>query len=308
MLQRDELSLDCSVWRDAYLVYLSHERRYAALTIKHYCRDLAEFSEFCQRNHIALLSDVDIHQVRAFIAQLHRQGKGGRSLQRVLSSLRSLYNFLIREKALQVNPALGVRAPKVPRKLPTVLDADQMNGLLSINDEDPLALRDRAILELVYSSGLRLAEVVSLNETDIDFADQTVRVTGKGSKTRVVPIGRYAINALQNWLKPRLSLAAVDELALFVSRRGQRIAGRSVQQRFRYWANKQGLGTTLHPHMLRHSFASHLLESSGDLRAVQELLGHANISTTQIYTHVDFQHLAKVYDQAHPRARKQKTE
>lgn len=306
MLKRDALGLDSSEWRQAYQTYLVTERRYAALTVKHYWRDLAEFCAFCQDQAIDSLAAVDIHHVRSFIARLHRRGRGGRSLQRVLSSLRSLFNYLLREKAVTVNPAQGVRAPKSPRKLPAVLDADQMNSLLTITDQDPLAVRDRAILELVYSSGLRLAEVVSLNRMDIDMADHSVRVTGKGSKTRLLPIGRHAHAALQDWLKQRSLLALPSEPALFISRRGRRLACRSVQQRFRHWAQKQGLATDLHPHMLRHSFASHVLESSGDLRAVQELLGHADISTTQIYTHVDFQHLARVYDEAHPRARKRK--
>jgi len=221
--------------------------------------------------------------------------------------LRSFYQFLIRKHQLKNNPAIDIRAPKTARTLPDTLDADTLTQLLEIPGDSILAIRDRAIMELFYSSGLRLSELVNLDTCDIDLNENILRATGKGNKTRILPIGRKAAEALNNWLQQRVILAKVEEQALFVSQRGSRISTRSVQQRLNYWRKKQGLEQHIHPHKLRHSFASHILESSGDLRAVQELLGHADISTTQIYTHLDFQHLAKVYDKAHPRARKKKT-
>lgn len=288
--------------------YLRTERRLSPLTQKHYRRDLETVVEFCDRQGIRDWPEIDSHRVRAFIAWQHRQGLSSSSLQRCLSALRSFFNFLLREEVVTHNPAKGIRAPRSGRKLPAALDVDQVSRLMEIPGKEPLQIRDRAMLELLYSSGLRLAELVSLNLQDIDLRDATVRVTGKGAKTRVVPIGRMAREALQQWLKTRVALAGVEESALFVSQRGSRITPRNVQMRLREWGIKQGLDSRLHPHKLRHSFASHMLESSRDLRAVQELLGHADISTTQIYTHLDFQHLASVYDQAHPRARKKRSE
>ena len=306
MLRHESLSIIDKSWRQAFRDHLVNERRYAALTVKHYLRDIDCFIDYCRSAAIDSLAQVDSHLLRRFVAFRHRQGQSGRSLQRCLSSLRALFNYLIREDAIKLNPVAGIRAPKTERKLPELLDADQMSVLLAIDEGDDLARRDAALLELVYSSGLRLAEVAALDLTDIDFSDAVVRVTGKGSKTRVVPVGRQAIGCLRLWLPVRNRLAAADESALFVSGRGNRLSHRAIQQRVRHWAVKQGMPLAVHPHMLRHSFASHLLESSGDLRAVQELLGHADISTTQIYTHVDFQHLTRVYDQAHPRARKRR--
>ncbi len=246
--------------------------------------------------------------MRAFVSWRHRQGIGGRSLQRNLSAIRAFYKFLLDEGIVTHNPAEEIFAPKTPRKLPKALDVDQTARLVEIDSADPLAQRDRAILELMYSSGLRLSELVTLDVDEVDLDDAMVSVLGKGNKRRYVPVGRYAIEALKRWLPVRATLAGSPEEALFVSRRGQRLGARAVQERLRLWAIRQGLAVHVHPHMLRHSFASHLLESSGDLRAVQELLGHADISTTQVYTHLDFQHLAKVYDAAHPRARKKKTQ
>jgi integrase/recombinase XerC len=224
-----------------------------------------------------------------------------------LSSLRSFYQFLIRKHQLKNNPAIDIRAPKTARSLPDTLDVDALSQLLDIPADSILAIRDRAMMELFYSSGLRLSELTNLDLDSIDLVENSLRAIGKGNKTRILPIGRKAAEALQNWLSKRDTMAKPDESALFVSNRGKRISTRSVQQRLNYWQQKQGLDQHIHPHKLRHSFASHILESSGDLRAVQELLGHADISTTQIYTHLDFQHLAKVYDNAHPRARKKKT-
>ena len=273
-------------------------------TQKAYQRDLNSLTEYCDVQDIEHWQDIDGRQIQSFIAWRHRQGIGGRSLQRNLSAVRAFYRYLIAQGIARQNPANGILAPKSARRLPKALDADQAAQLVEIDATEPLEIRDRAILELIYSSGLRLSELISLDLDSIDYADALITVTGKGKKTRTVPIGRHAIKALQAWLKVRADFCKAEEKAIFVSRRGVRISPRSVQQRLKQWAIKQGLPNHVHPHMLRHSFASHLLESSGDLRAVQELLGHADISTTQIYTHLDFQHLAKVYDEAHPRAHK----
>ncbi len=273
-----------------------------------YQRDLDHLQNYCDKHDISKWSALDGRQLRGFVAERHRQGIGGRSLQRNLSAVRTFYSYLLKEAKVKNNPAEGIIAPKSPRKLPKVLDADQTVQLVEINEEDTLAIRDRAMLELIYSSGLRLAELISLNLSDIDFNDRILTVTGKGKKTRIVPVGQHAIKAIKRWLKNRAAMTNESEQALFISNRGKRISSRSVQDRLKQWAIKQGLPIHVHPHMLRHSFASHLLESSGDLRAVQELLGHADISTTQVYTHLDFQHLAQVYDKTHPRAHRKKSD
>jgi len=293
-------------WLAHFAAHLRNERRLSPLTLQHYLHDLQGFLNYCTEAGIAAWADVDAQHVRGFVASHHRRGLSGRSLQRQLSAVRSFYKFLLREGVARHNPAQGIRAPKSGRKLPQPLDPDQVGRLLAPGEGRPEDIRDRAMMELLYSSGLRLAELVSLELTDIDGRDATVRVTGKGAKTRVVPVGRMALQALDAWRQVRPELAAPGETALFVSRRGSRIHPRSVQSRLQLWGQRQGLASRVHPHKLRHSFASHLLESSGDLRAVQELLGHADISTTQIYTHLDFQHLARVYDQAHPRAKKKR--
>jgi integrase/recombinase XerC len=221
-----------------------------------------------------------------------------------LSAARGFFNYLMREGVLKSNPAIDVRAPKAAKRLPGTLDADQLNQLLDIPAEDALAVRDRAIMELFYSSGLRLSELVGLDIANLDLPDRTVRVLGKGSKTRIVPVGRKADIALRAWLKERVTLAAVEEPALFVGQNGTRLKHRAIQLRISYWAKRKGLPSRVYPHLFRHSFATHLLESSKDLRGVQELLGHADISTTQIYTHLDFAHLARTYDASHPRAKR----
>lgn len=282
------------------LHHLSEHTRHA------YQRDLDHLKKYCANHAIEKWADVDGRQLRGFVAERHRQGIGGRSLQRNLSAIRSFYRYLIKNEEVKNNPAEGIIAPKSPRKLPKVLDADQTAQLVEIDEQDPLAVRDKAMLELIYSSGLRLAELISLNLNDIDYGDRLLTVTGKGNKTRSVPVGQHAIKAIKQWLKNRSNMTNSAEQAMFVSQRGKRISPRSVQDRLKQWAIKQGLPNHVHPHMLRHSFASHLLESSGDLRAVQELLGHADISTTQVYTHLDFQHLSQVYDKAHPRAHRKK--
>jgi len=291
-------------WVERYLDSLEYERRYSPHTLLNYRRDLTSLLGYAQTAPITDWTALDSHHLRQWISQLHRKGLAGRSVQRHLSAARSFLQFLVREKQISHNPGRGLRAPKSPSKLPAVLDVDQVNSLLAGEESTPIALRDQAIMELLYSSGLRLAELVGLNNHDIDLAEAIVTVTGKGSKTRILPVGRMARKALVRWQAARGELASEQEQALFVSNRGTRLAARSVQQRLRHEGRKRGLETPLHPHKLRHSFATHLLESSGDLRAVQELLGHADISTTQVYTHLDFQHLAQVYDKAHPRAKK----
>ena len=273
-------------------------------TRESYGRDLAMLRSFCEEAGIRSWGDLDGRLLRSFVARRHRRGVGGRSLQRNLSAVRAFYRYLIKIGIVSHNPAQGVITPKTPKKLPNALDVDQAVQLVGAAADTLWDCRDRAMLELLYSSGLRLSELVALNMDSVDLEDAVVTVTGKGGKTRRVPVGRYALAALGDWRVQRPQLAGAGESALFVSRSGCRISGRSVQERVRLWAIKSGIGTHVHPHMLRHSFATHILESSGDLRAVQELLGHSDISTTQVYTHLDFQHLAKVYDQAHPRAKK----
>ena len=286
--------------------YLQHEKRYSPHTLSGYKRDLKQFSEWLIAKDNDSILTADSLSIRNWVASLHRQGMGGKTLQRKLSSLRSFYQYLVRNHYLKNNPAVDIRAPKSARTLPKTLDPDTLTQLLAIKSNDILAVRDCAIMELFYSSGLRLSELVDLDIDSIDLQECTLRAIGKGNKTRVLPIGKKAVDALNIWLRRRADMAHSEEISLFVSKRGTRISTRSVQQRLDYWRKKQGLEQHIHPHKLRHSFASHILESSGDLRAVQELLGHADISTTQIYTHLDFQHLAKVYDKAHPRARKKK--
>lgn len=294
-------------WIDRFLAHLAEERRLSPRTVASYRRDLERLFKFVDDGTIAGWDALDVKAVRAYVATLHHAGLSGRSIQRALSALRSFYRYLAREQLLDHNPARGVAAPRVARALPKTLDVDEVARLLAIPDGEPLLSRDRAIVELLYSSGLRLAELISLNVDDVELRDGVVRITGKGNKTRLVPVGRYAREALRNWLRLRSGMAASQETAMFVSRHGKRLSPRSVQVRLRSLGIRQGLADTVHPHRLRHSFASHLLESSGDLRAVQELLGHANISTTQVYTHLDYQHLAQVYDRAHPRARRKRS-
>ena len=301
--------VDASV--EAFLSHLAHVRRVSPHTVSNYRRDLTRVVQFRRDQGLGDWPELREGDVRRYIASRHRAGMSGRSLSRELSALRSLFEYLLREGLAKQNPARGVRAPKTGRKLPNTFDADQLTALIDAGpdqggDDDPLSLRDTAMVELFYSSGLRLAELISVDARDIDTADATLTVTGKGAKTRRVPVGSAALDAIRTWLGVRGLIANDDEPALFVSSRGKRIHPRTVQLRLQHWAQVRGAGRNLHPHLLRHSFASHLLESSGDLRAVQELLGHADISTTQVYTHLDFQHLADVYDKAHPRARRKR--
>jgi integrase/recombinase XerC len=287
-----------------FFVYLKNERGLSVRTLAAYQRDIEQLLKFLESEEIERPEQVTQHHIRAFIAQRHRQGLGGKSLQRLLSAIRGLFRWLLREGLAEHNPATPVRAPKSPRHLPATLDADSIRQLLEIPCDTPLAIRDKAIMELFYSSGLRLSELATLRWEQLDLVSGMVTVTGKGNRTRMVPVGRMATEALLEWRKNRGVFASFEQPFVFVSQRGTPIATRTIQSRIRYWAKRQGIPQNIYPHLLRHSFASHVLESSGDLRAVQELLGHADISTTQIYTHLDFQHLAKVYDKAHPRAKK----
>jgi integrase/recombinase XerC len=298
------MDTESQAWLERFLVYLADERGYSAHTVAAYRRDLVHFADFLNSEQVTQWVQVDIPRVRAYAAWRHRAKLSGRSLQRALSALRVFFRFLAGQEQVKTNPVQHVRAPRAPRKLPMVLDVDQMDRLLAIESDNPLALRDRAIMELAYSSGLRLAELVSADVSSLDLAEGHVDVTGKGRKERRVPVGRFAREALIRWLGVRQGLAQTGETALFVGRQGRRLTARAIQHRMRKWALCLGFDQRVHPHMLRHAFASHLLESSGNLRAVQELLGHADIGTTQIYTHLDFQHLASVYDKAHPRAKK----
>ena len=290
---------------DAFIKHLHH---LSQNSLAAYQRDIRHLQQYCSQQQINDWSELDGRMLRGFVAWRHRQGIGGRSLQRNLSAIRAFFRFLLQQGKVKNNPAEGIVTPKTGRKLPKVLDVDQTQQRVEINADDPLAVRDRAMLELIYSSGLRLSELTGLDVQHLDLRDRLVTVTGKGNKTRTLTIGKHALQALRASLNERASLVAADETALFISQRGKRISQRAVQLRLKEWAVKQGLPNHVHPHMLRHSFASHMLESSGDLRAVQELLGHADISTTQVYTHLDFQHLAQVYDKAHPRAHKKNRE
>lgn len=284
---------------DEFLSHLQVERRVSAHTLDAYRRDLTVLSGWAQAQGRELLA-LKTEDLRAFIAAEHRRGLAPKSLQRRLSACRSLYRWLLKHGRIQASPADGIRAPKAPRKLPQVLDPDEAKALVEVPTDTPLGLRDRALLELFYSSGLRLGELCALRWRDLDLDDGLVTVLGKGSKQRTVPVGSHARTALQAWREER---KAGDKDPVFPGRNGP-ITPRAVQLRMRKLAQRQGLFKRVHPHLLRHSFASHVLESSGDLRGVQELLGHADIATTQIYTHLDFQHLAKVYDAAHPRAKR----
>ena len=290
---------------DAYCTHLRSERQVSPHTLQAYRRDLNKVLVFCDKESITRWAALDIQRLRQLVSRLHQQGQSSRSIARLLSAVRGLYHYLNREGLCDHDPANGLAPPKGERRLPKTLDTDRALQLLEgAVEEDFLAQRDQAILELFYSSGLRLSELTRLNLEQLDLADGLIQVLGKGSKTRVLPVGRKAREALQAWL-PLRALANPQDDAVFISQRGQRLGPRAIQLRVKA-AGERELGQNLHPHMLRHSFASHLLESSQDLRAVQELLGHADIKTTQIYTHLDFQHLASVYDSAHPRAKRSK--
>ena len=291
-------------WIKRFQQHLASERRLSPHTVSAYRRELDAFAQWCVRSELRDWARIEGHHVRSFAARSHAGGLQARSVQRRLSALRTFFSFLIREGLVPSNPALDIRAPKAGKRLPHTLDVDQMGRLLAMKPEGALQVRDLAMMELLYSSGLRLAELVGLSLGDLDLADRTVRVMGKGSKARIMPVGKQAVAALQRWLRERATVAAGDEKAVFVGQRGRRLGARAVQLLVARHARAQGLPIGVHPHLFRHSFATHLLESSRDLRAVQELLGHASIGTTQIYTHLDFQHLARIYESSHPRARR----
>ena len=293
-------------WVDRFNRYLTTERRVSPHTTSNYGRDIAALVAFCDREHIEHWRDVLVPHVRRFAASSHSGGLAPKSVQRQLSAVRTFMKFLVREGVIGGNPAVVVQAPKAGRPLPNVLDVDQMTRLIEIPGNDIYAVRDRAIMELLYSSALRLHELVRLNRGDLDFGDRVVRVLGKGNVARIVPVGSFAIRALQRWLRARAQVAKDCEQAVFVGRGGRRLGPRAIQTRVDYWARHQGITTHVHPHMFRHACATHVLESSRNIREVQELLGHASISTTQIYTHLNAQHLFEVYENAHPRARRVK--
>lgn len=286
---------------EKFLAYLNVERRASQRTIAAYRDDLARFQRALAKHSTADWSQVSQAHVRAFVADEHRRGQAPKTLARRLSALRSFYRWLLREQAAVINPAQGVRVPRARRVLPNVLDAETLGTLLDQPVDGPLAVRDQALFELIYSSALRLSEVLALDWHDLDLAAGVVRVLGKGAKTRIVPVGARAIEALNAW---RVQTPCADSRSVFPGRGGKSLSARAVQARIKTWALQHGHIQRIHPHLLRHSAASHLLQSSGNLRAVQDFLGHADIATTQIYTHLDFAYLARVYDQAHPRAQK----
>ena len=288
---------------EEYKKFISFEKRLSPSSIQSYLRDI---NELLKLNKNKEFHSYRIEDIRKNIAILHSKGLGGKSLSRVISSWRGLFNFLIHKYKFEQNPTLGIKPPKSEKLLPQTLSVDQTIKLVDIKDDSFLGLRDHAILELFYSSGLRLSELVNLNQNDINFDDGTISVIGKGNKERIVPVGSHASKAIKKWLGLRVKISnlTAENKILFLSQNAKKLTPRAIQYRLKFWAIKQGVPENIHPHLLRHSFASHLLQSSQDLRAVQELLGHANISTTQIYTHLDFQHLSKIYDKAHPRAKK----
>ncbi|UJP04443.1 MAG: tyrosine recombinase XerC [Nitrosomonas sp.] len=286
---------------DTFLHYLINERRLSAHTVGNYTHDIRVLGQSLDCHD---LQQVQSANIRMIIAQLHSKGLSGKSLSRMLSAWRSFYNFLVRRHRFQHNPCTGVKVPKSPNRLPVALSPDEAARLLEFPVENLLMARDSAMFELFYSSGLRLAELAQLKLSDIDCTEKMVRVMGKGNKARIVPVGKFAIAALQRWFPLRAQIVKPGVSALFLSQHGDAISMRTVSHRLKQHAQRQGIQQNVHPHILRHSFASHLLQSSGDLRAVQEMLGHTSIASTQVYTHLDFQHLTKIYDTTHPRAKK----
>ena len=292
---------------DQYCDQLLHQKQYSEHTVNNYTRQILDFIDYVSQriDDWVLVSSQDI---RLWMAHHHRNGASAATIGLKLSSLRGFLDYLVAKKKIKTNPAIGLRGPKKPKRLPKNIDVDSLNHFIdSLPEDEPIEIRDKAIIELLYSSGIRLSELSSMDLDSVSFNDQTLRVLGKGRKIREVPFGAAATKLLKKWIKNRIAFVKdPEEKALFISSRGKRLGNRSIQQRLNYWGKRQGLTDVLHPHKLRHSCATHVLESSSDLRAVQELLGHASIATTQIYTHLDFQHLAKTYDAAHPRARKNK--
>ena len=288
---------------EEYKKFISFEKRLSPSSVKSYLRDINELLKLDKDKE---LKSYTLEDIRKNISTLHSRGLGGNSLSRLISSWRGLFNFLIHQYKFKKNPVLGIKAPKSKKLLPQTLSVDQTVKLVDIKDNSFLGIRDHAILELFYSSGLRLSELVNLNQNNINYDDGTILVIGKGNKERVVPLGSFASKAIKKWLELRKEIYGLtyENKILFLSKNAKKLTPRAIQYRLKFWAIKQGIPENIHPHLLRHSFASHLLQSSQDLKAVQELLGHENISTTQIYTHLDFQHLSKIYDKTHPRAKK----
>jgi integrase/recombinase XerC len=291
---------------DRYLSHIASQKGLSPITVINYQRHLNEFAALLLLKKIDRWQQLDTHQVRLLAKQLHQKGIKARSIATKLSALRAFFAFLVKNNELTFNPAKGVSAPKLDKPLPKNISVDHMDQLLNIDGDDPLTIRDHCMMELMYSSGLRLSELVGINLQDVKLSEKEIMVTGKGSKQRLLPITKKAIEAIERWLKVRSDFIGLDENALFLSKQKRRISARSVQMRMEKWGRQQSLPSHVNPHKLRHSFATHLLESSGNLRAVQTLLGHADLATTQIYTHLDFQHLTEVYDKAHPRAKRKK--
>ncbi|KPU83045.1 site-specific tyrosine recombinase XerC [Psychromonas sp. PRT-SC03] len=291
---------------DRYLNHLASQRGLSPITIKNYSRNLAEFMRLLAPQKINSWQDLNSDHVRLIIKELHQKGIKSRSIATKISALRSFLEFLVQDEVITFNPAKGVVTPKLDKPLPKNISVDEVFQLLNIHEDDPLSLRDQCMMELMYSSGLRLSELVGIDLKDLKLREAEVMVLGKGSKQRLLPITKKAVNSLRAWLQVRPDFCEAGEKALFVSKQKRRISTRNVQMRMEKWGIQQQLPSHLNPHKLRHSFATHMLESSGNLRAVQSLLGHANLSTTQVYTHLDFQHLAEVYDKAHPRAKRKK--
>ena len=284
-----------------FLSYIKFEKRLSELTIKNYQNDINRLLKINDKK----LIEINSEDIRLSLSKLHACGLSGKSLSRILSSWRNCFLFLNKSQLMKYDPTSGIKPPKSQKKLPQTLSIDQVFNLINIPQTNFIDTRDRAILEFFYSSGLRLSELVNIHISDIDFSEQTLKILGKGNKFRIVPLGRKAIEALNLWTLQRNKLnKLVDTEFLFLNQQGKKLTGRAIQYRLKFWAKKNNIPENIHPHLLRHSFASHVLQSSQDLRAVQELLGHSNISTTQIYTHLDFQHLSKIYDQAHPRSKK----
>ena len=295
--------MDNNSYINNYVEFIKFEKRLSVLTIKNYFRDITLLKKQWPEKEF---KSYTVDDIRRSVSKLHQQGINGKSLSRMLSSWRGFFDFLNHRYKFDLNPVIGIKAPKSKKSLPQTLSIDQVIKLINVTDNSFLGIRDRAVLELFYSSGLRLSELVNIKIQDVNIKDSTATIFGKGNKSRVVPIGEYAIKALKNWLAIRNNMEglSIENNFIFLSEKAKPLGARSIQYRLKYWAIKQGIPENIHPHLLRHSFASHILQSSQDLRAVQELLGHANISTTQIYTHLDYQHLSKIYDGAHPRAKK----
>ncbi len=308
MSEQTEIPLALSSWIEDFLRHLHDERQYATHTITNYRRHIEALAQFIAERQVTQWSQLTSEHIKNYLLACRARQIKPRSIALMLSSMRSFYKYLLANDGARHDPLVGIKAPKFDKALPKNLDVDQVNQLLEINEDDDLAVRDRAMMELMYSSGLRLDELVNCDLDDVDLINQEITVIGKGSKERILPLGRQALLWLERWLEVRGNYVKDDSKAMFLSKFKRRISHRQVRTRMQQWGLKQNIDTRIHPHKLRHSFASHILESSQDLRAVQELLGHANLSTTQVYTHLDFQHLAKVYDAAHPRAKLKREE